>query len=263
MIYATIVLQESGGIIMRKANEEQFTSILMLVLFGSLLWGCSQISIPARAVPPPETRMESGILEGAVLSVDSYQITHTRWHPRCSICEKSKARYRVYCGVTSTTMMGWTPYYDEDGRYISEDPNITSTSYSCSNGHSWGSSIQYGKTHESEATTDTVSSKIHLGSGAYCISTTSVSVDIVTSSYAIQASSIMTASLELLNVSIPRKRPETSTADILYNMGLDAEWRATNRGGWMCPTEDLTFRKQDVEVQESDEWILLKRKIGK
>jgi len=33
--------------------------------------------------------------------------------------------------------MRCSPYYDEDGVYHHHDTNITTSSYSCSNGHEW------------------------------------------------------------------------------------------------------------------------------
>jgi len=32
------------------------------------------------------------------------------------------------------------PFYDEEGKYHDHDPNSSSTSYSCSNGHTWAES---------------------------------------------------------------------------------------------------------------------------
>ena len=42
--------------------------------------------------------------------------------------------------------MGWQPYYDEDGNYVNNDPNIHTAHYSCSNDHRWVASTQYGET---------------------------------------------------------------------------------------------------------------------
>jgi len=55
----------------------------------------------------------------------------------CPECKKENKKSRVYLGSSFTTLMAPVPYYDEDGRLHVHDPNITTISYSCSNGHSW------------------------------------------------------------------------------------------------------------------------------
>jgi hypothetical protein len=39
-------------------------------------------------------------------------------------------------------MMGWQPYYDEDGQYHNHDPNWTTQGFRCSKGHNWQTSSQ-------------------------------------------------------------------------------------------------------------------------
>jgi hypothetical protein len=56
---------------------------------------------------------------------------------KCLECVKNNQTSRVSVGGSTTTLMGFTPFYDEDGRYHSHDPNTKTTYYSCSNGHSW------------------------------------------------------------------------------------------------------------------------------
>ena len=58
---------------------------------------------------------------------------------RCPECEQAGARHSVYEGISSrTAMMGSPAYWDENGHYHSaHDPNSTTTSYRCSNGHTW------------------------------------------------------------------------------------------------------------------------------
>jgi len=34
-------------------------------------------------------------------------------------------------------MMGYTPYYDEGGKYHNNNPNTITKVYHCSNGHTW------------------------------------------------------------------------------------------------------------------------------
>ena len=56
------------------------------------------------------------------------------------ICEKCKAsgqRSTVTGGMSSSTLMYCSPWYDEDGKYHSHDMNWRTTSYQCSNGHRW------------------------------------------------------------------------------------------------------------------------------
>lgn len=66
---------------------------------------------------------------------------------KCPECAKEGKRSRVSVGMSSTTCMGFQAYYDEDGLYHCHDPNITTTSYSCSEGHSWSE----GSKHECQA----------------------------------------------------------------------------------------------------------------
>lgn len=56
----------------------------------------------------------------------------------CQQCQQEGKRSTVTapgCGVT-TAMMGHD-YYDEAGKYHNHDPNTTSVTYHCSNGHQW------------------------------------------------------------------------------------------------------------------------------
>jgi hypothetical protein len=55
----------------------------------------------------------------------------------CSECKKVGKKSKVYSGASSSTLMHCQPFYDEDGKYHNHDMNITTTNYSCSNGHSW------------------------------------------------------------------------------------------------------------------------------
>ena len=63
----------------------------------------------------------------------------------CNYCKNEGLRSKVYIGTVSVTTMGWQPYYDEDGNFVSEDPNIMTQEYSCSNKHCWEVKTQYGK----------------------------------------------------------------------------------------------------------------------
>ena len=55
----------------------------------------------------------------------------------CPECKASGLKSRVTPHGGSRTLMRCSPYYDEDGVYHHHDTNITTSSYSCSNGHEW------------------------------------------------------------------------------------------------------------------------------
>jgi hypothetical protein len=55
----------------------------------------------------------------------------------CKQCKDEEKQSKVYPVLSSTTLMGWAPYYDKEGKYHNHDPNTTTTRLSCSNGHSW------------------------------------------------------------------------------------------------------------------------------
>ena len=55
----------------------------------------------------------------------------------CEACKNSGQISKVFpCGETQT-LIGYKPYYDEDGKYHNHNPNSTRTYYKCSNGHAW------------------------------------------------------------------------------------------------------------------------------
>ena len=55
----------------------------------------------------------------------------------CNQCRDEGKRSKVYPGVSTRTLMWAQPYYDEVGRYHHNDPNTTTTEYTCSNRHRW------------------------------------------------------------------------------------------------------------------------------
>ena len=55
----------------------------------------------------------------------------------CPICVDQGTRSRVTPGDRFTTLMGHSPYYDEDGQYHIHDPNTVTVEYGCSHGHRW------------------------------------------------------------------------------------------------------------------------------
>lgn len=56
---------------------------------------------------------------------------------KCPICTKKGFKSYVYVGGSMSTLMYAQPYYDEEGNFHCDDPNTTTTSYSCSKGHKW------------------------------------------------------------------------------------------------------------------------------
>lgn len=54
---------------------------------------------------------------------------------KCPECVASNQASRVYRKGCTKALMGWSPYYDEDGKYHSHDGNVTTAGFSCSNGH--------------------------------------------------------------------------------------------------------------------------------
>lgn len=55
----------------------------------------------------------------------------------CEECKKNKQRSLSYPGGSTSTLLGFQPYFDEDGKYHNHDPNKITTYYNCSNGHKW------------------------------------------------------------------------------------------------------------------------------
>ena len=58
---------------------------------------------------------------------------------KCPFCVEENKNSCVYPGVSTSTLLAWTPYhYDENGEVVwSENPNTITTQYRCSNGHTW------------------------------------------------------------------------------------------------------------------------------
>jgi hypothetical protein len=54
---------------------------------------------------------------------------------RCSVCLLAGERSTVTGGMCSSTLLAVIGHYDEDGRYHSTDPNVTTCSHTCSRGH--------------------------------------------------------------------------------------------------------------------------------
>lgn len=55
----------------------------------------------------------------------------------CETCKEQGLKSTISVGGSFVTCMGSSHYFDEQGAEHRHDPNETSTSYTCSNGHSW------------------------------------------------------------------------------------------------------------------------------
>lgn len=58
----------------------------------------------------------------------------------CPTCKEAGQKSTVTPGACQTTLAMPLSYYDEDGRFHYDDPNITTCQYRCSNGHEWSES---------------------------------------------------------------------------------------------------------------------------
>ena len=56
---------------------------------------------------------------------------------KCPFCEKLNKKSKVYPHGGSKTLLGHSPFYDEEGTYHSHDPNKVTQTYSCSEDHEW------------------------------------------------------------------------------------------------------------------------------
>lgn len=54
---------------------------------------------------------------------------------QCPTCVKKGYKTKVYVGSTSCTLMAAIAYYDENGEFVYNDPNWSTTSCHCSSGH--------------------------------------------------------------------------------------------------------------------------------
>ena len=59
----------------------------------------------------------------------------------CQKCKRDGKRSKVYVGTSTVTAMYSQPYYDEDGKYVHNDPNTTTTTYWCSNSHRFSEEV--------------------------------------------------------------------------------------------------------------------------
>lgn len=55
----------------------------------------------------------------------------------CPECIKEGKKSSINIGPRFSTSMNIIEYYDENGYYHFENPNIITTHFSCSNGHNW------------------------------------------------------------------------------------------------------------------------------
>lgn len=59
---------------------------------------------------------------------------------KCPTCVNEGTKSTLSVGMSITTSMYFSPFYDEDGKYHHHDGNTTTTSYRCSNGHEFSDS---------------------------------------------------------------------------------------------------------------------------
>ena len=67
----------------------------------------------------------------------------------CPVCVKESLKSTVRSGMETYTSVDWFPYYNEDGAWHSDDPNIGTTKWYCSQGHEWTETCQHGKCSQS------------------------------------------------------------------------------------------------------------------
>ncbi len=57
---------------------------------------------------------------------------------KCERCTRAGLKSKLYIGGSITTLLArGDDYYDENGKFIDDNPNTITTSYSCTNGHSF------------------------------------------------------------------------------------------------------------------------------
>ncbi len=59
------------------------------------------------------------------------------YKPECEVCEKESKKYSVTSSGSMSTSLATREWWDKDGNYHFDNPNTITTSYKCSNGHSW------------------------------------------------------------------------------------------------------------------------------
>lgn len=60
---------------------------------------------------------------------------------KCPECVDAGLESKVWVGMTTSTCLAAVPFYDEAGEYHFDDPNTHTTSYRCSNGHSFSTVV--------------------------------------------------------------------------------------------------------------------------
>lgn len=61
---------------------------------------------------------------------------------KCMECQELGLKSKVYSQGSSSTLMGYTPYYDEDGKYHDHDANTVTEGFKCSNNHFFSKKAQ-------------------------------------------------------------------------------------------------------------------------
>ncbi len=63
----------------------------------------------------------------------------------CDECKKEGKISTIQIGPSIRTLMNYQNYYDEKGFAHFHDPNIDTTIYQCSNGHTWYKKTRMGE----------------------------------------------------------------------------------------------------------------------
>ena len=73
------------------------------------------------------------------ISTDPDRVWTVRAGPRrrCPGCQQLGQRSRVTATSSTTTLLGVHAFWDEDGCRHRHDPNRTTTTFTCSQGHDW------------------------------------------------------------------------------------------------------------------------------
>ena len=80
------------------------------------------IGVQEREVPPPIVPRDRKPPRARVRVKDEDTMI-------CEQCREQGLKSKVFPGTTFVTAMAWQPYYDEDGNYVNNDPNVHTTDY--------------------------------------------------------------------------------------------------------------------------------------
>jgi len=152
VIAGALIAAEIDRILRSKA----LPTLLLLLALPLLAYG--QESTPSKTLTSPMICGRGGLsgtkefndcclgatTSGSKLTVAATQIG---WDHRCPVCVKQGKESKVYpSGLGCTcTLMATYDYYDEKGVYHHSDPNWTTCTFTCSNGHDFSVSSREGE----------------------------------------------------------------------------------------------------------------------